>query len=93
MQREAKVWETLWWPAHRPLQVWELTHHVDGKPVYEFLNWARGIPQTNAGDQKLVTAWSKLGFVTLNDDEDERKPTALPPNKKYVSVSHTISVD
>ncbi|MGQ0592565.1 MAG: LodA/GoxA family CTQ-dependent oxidase [Gammaproteobacteria bacterium] len=24
MKREQRVWETLWWPAHRPLQTFEL---------------------------------------------------------------------
>jgi hypothetical protein len=25
--------------------------------------WSQGIPQTNAGDLKMVTAWKDLGFV------------------------------
>ena len=24
MKKEQMVWETLWWPAHRPMQTWEL---------------------------------------------------------------------
>lgn len=88
-QREAQIWETLWWPAHRPLQVWELVGFSGGQPNFQYLNWARGIPQTNAGDQKMVTEWSKLGFVILNpflDPVEARKPTTLPPNQKYVSL-------
>ena len=30
------------------------------------MEWARGIPQTNAGDLKMVTAWKNLGFVIAN---------------------------
>jgi hypothetical protein len=63
MVREQAVWETLWWPAHRPLQVFE----PYGKPVsYRFVDWSRGIPGTNAGDLKMVTEWWKLAFVRDN---------------------------
>lgn len=41
---------TYWWPAHRPVI-------VNNKP------WSLGIPQTHAGDLKMVTAWKELGFV------------------------------
>ena len=41
---------TYWWPAHRPVI-------VNNKP------WSQGIPQTNAGDLKMVTAWKDLGFI------------------------------
>lgn len=41
---------TYWWPAHRPVM-------VGNAP------WSQGIPQTNAGDLKMVTAWKDLGFV------------------------------
>jgi hypothetical protein len=30
------------------------------------LNWSRGIPQTSAGDLKMVTGWTQLSFVVLN---------------------------
>lgn len=41
---------TYWWPAHRPMI-------VNGSP------WSEGIPQTHAGDLKMVTAWKDLGFI------------------------------
>jgi hypothetical protein len=41
---------TYWWPAHRPVI-------VNNQP------WSLGIPQTNAGDLKMVTAWKDLGFI------------------------------
>ena len=67
MRREQKVWETMWWPAHRPLQVAELVDNGAGGLTTTFpLNWSRGIPQTNAGDLKMVTAWSALSFVVQN---------------------------
>ncbi len=48
---------TLWWPAHRPLQVFlENGQQAD---------WARGIPQGKEGDLKMVTAWKWLGFVKM----------------------------
>jgi hypothetical protein len=87
MEREQQVWETLWWPAHRPMQVWEKTG-VDGKgnPILQFLSWARGIPQTNAGDLKMVTEWSKLGFVVRNPYPNAGDLDQASPNSKYVSV-------
>ena len=65
MKAQQQMWETLWWPAHRPLQAWEATF-VNGQPVYRFLEWARGVPGTSAGDLKMVTEWWKLGFVVRN---------------------------
>ena len=47
---------TYWWPAHRPVM-------VQNAP------WSLGIPQTNAGDLKMVTAWKELGFV-MNVPQD-----------------------
>lgn len=90
MKREQQVWETLWWPAHRPLQAWELVEVEDGKPTLRWTDWARGIPQTLAGDLKMVTEWWRLGFVRQNPYlPEEVKPTELPPDQKYVSVERT----
>ena len=67
LAREEKTWETMWWPAHRPLQVAELTVNSDGSTsTTQPLNWSRGIPQTSAGDLKMVTGWTQLSFVVLN---------------------------
>ena len=59
--------DTLWWPAHRPLQSFEIGS-VDGhgQPNYVWTNWSSGVPQTPAGDLKMVTEWSKLGFIVRN---------------------------
>lgn len=87
MEREQQVWETLWWPAHRPMQAWEKTGVDDkGAPILQFLSWARGIPQTNAGDLKMVTEWSKLGFVIRNPYVQEASLDQASPDNKYVSV-------
>jgi len=90
MKREEQLWETLWWPAHRPLQTWEfIGFSPDGKPQFQYLNWARGVPQTNAGDLKMVTEWARLGFVIRNpylSVEDLDKPS---PDQKYISVERT----
>ena len=58
--------ETLWWPAHRPLQVQVLTVNPENpkQPTGStYMQWARGIPETNAGNLKMATAWKDLGFV------------------------------
>ena len=75
---------TLWWPTHRPMQVFRpLGDDVDpASPThtYEQVDWARGIPpsgnpgQSRAGDLKMVTAWKNLGFVVANDDSDDNAP-------------------
>ncbi len=65
---------TLWWPTHRPMQVYRLapgTVPKDGE--FSQGDWALGIPQTSAGDLKMVSAWSKLGFLVSN-------PHATPAN-------------
>jgi hypothetical protein len=82
MQREQQAWETLWWPAHRPLQTFE----PDGK----VLDWSRGIPQTHAGDLKMVTAWWRLAFVRRNPLA-KPTPTELPPPAPppYVAVERS----
>ncbi|WP_037471641.1 LodA/GoxA family CTQ-dependent oxidase, partial [Sinorhizobium fredii] len=78
MERERRVWETLWWPAHRPMQV----YYPVGKD-FQFRNWARGIPQTLAGDLKMVTEWSKLGFMIRNPNGGLDQPS---PGIKYICV-------
>ncbi len=91
MKREERVWETLWWPAHRPLQTWEFAGMNNNKPTYSWLDWSRGVPQTNAGDLKMVTEWWRLGFVIRNPylPAGDVLPTELPPDNKYISVERT----
>lgn len=55
---ERKVVETLWWPAHRPMQVYRKVGEG-----YKQEDWAKGIPSTNEGDFKMVSEWKKLGFL------------------------------
>ena len=93
MKRQQIVWETLWWPAHRPLQAWEVTM-VNGTANYRFLDWARGVPGTPAGDLKMVTEWSKLGFLVRNpyvpaSALDKAWNDVTSPPTKYVSVERT----
>jgi hypothetical protein len=86
---EQKLWETLWWPAHRPVQVFEVVGMQAGSPVYKMLDWSMGVPGTNAGDLKMVTEWSKLGFLVRNfylSKQDQEQPTANPPAYKYIST-------
>jgi hypothetical protein len=66
LRKGTKVWTTMWWPAHRPLQYTEVTSVAAGQPNYLWTNWTKGVPQTNAGDLKMVTEWAKLGFIIRN---------------------------
>jgi hypothetical protein len=66
MRNDTKVWTTIWWPAHRPLQYAEVTSVANGNPTYLWTNWSKGVPQTYAGDFKMVTEWAKLGFIIRN---------------------------
>src|ERR1035441_3674913 len=56
--------------AHRPLQIYEVTMFTDGQPSFAFLGWSRGVPQTCAGDLKMVAEWSRLGFAIRNRSEE-----------------------
>jgi len=88
MKKEQMIWETLWWPAHRPMQTFEIAKGTEAKPVYLYLSWARGIPQTNAGDLKMTTEWSRLGFVVRNPHATEEQLNQPSPSDppKYISV-------
>jgi hypothetical protein len=86
LKQEQKVWETLWWPAHRPLQSWEVVSMTDGAPNLQFLTWSRGVPQTHAGDLKMVTEWARLGFLVRNPYLTPSQIDAPSPDNKYISV-------
>jgi len=67
LRLDTKIWTTMWWPAHRPLQYAEVTAvDKDNNPTYLWTNWSKGVPQTDAGDLKMVTEWAKLGFIIRN---------------------------
>lgn len=89
MKREQRVWETLWWPAHRPMQ----TNEVMPDGSTKWLDWTPGVPQTLAGDLKMVTEWWRLPFVIRNPAYDftKSKPTSVPPPSPppYISVQRT----
>ncbi|HYP29942.1 MAG TPA: LodA/GoxA family CTQ-dependent oxidase [Blastocatellia bacterium] len=73
---------TYWWPSHRPMQVYvEVPGPPGSQPNYSVINWSQGIPQTNAGDLKMVSAWTELGFV--RDNADYTLSNGAP---QYVSV-------
>ena len=57
-----------------------------GKPAYQFLAWSRGVPQTLAGDLKMVTEWPRLGFVVRNPYLKPDEIDAPSPDIKYISV-------
>ncbi len=85
---EQQNWDTLWWPAHRPMQTYVLTGPTTVSSWTE--NWAKGIPQTNAGDLKMVTEWPTLGFVVRNPLQSADKlDVSDPPQEKYVSTERS----
>jgi hypothetical protein len=53
---------TFWWPSHRPMEVF----NPNGAQV----SWSQGVPNNNAGDLKMVSAWKELGFI-LNTGTDD----------------------
>lgn len=91
MKREQRVWETLWWPAHRPMQTYEQVVAADGTASISWLDWTPGVPQTNAGDLKMVTEWWRLSVVRSNPKGDV-KPSTLGVdgnNPPFISVERT----
>ncbi|HEX2205614.1 MAG TPA: LodA/GoxA family CTQ-dependent oxidase, partial [Longimicrobium sp.] len=88
-----RSWEALWWPAHRPMQVFVPTGEPGQKPSgYDWLVWARGVPQTKEGDFKMVTEWWRLGFVRKNPwaSQDMSGNTVPPPQTPpYISTEYT----
>jgi hypothetical protein len=88
MAREEKVWDTLWWPAHRPLQSNELTGFDNGQPTVTWTTWSRGIQQTNAGDLKMVSDWWKLGFIIKNpyQPDSDKVPSTGPEDARFYSI-------
>jgi L-Lysine epsilon oxidase N-terminal/L-lysine epsilon oxidase C-terminal domain len=93
LARAQKSWVTLWWPAHRPLQSFEVPS-LDPKASPVWTTWSRGIPQTPAGDLKMVTEWWKLGFIIRNPNlpDTTTKPAdqLAPPGAKYISVRPSV---
>lgn len=86
-QLEQQTWDTLWWTAHRPLQVFEVaSFNTDKSPNYQMFDWSRGVPQSNMGDLKMVTEWSRLGFVVRNPYLTKKDLDAPSPDYKYISV-------
>lgn len=89
LERERRVWETLWWPAHRPLQVFsEVGRSANGQPQYRQVDWAPGVPENLAGDLKMTTEWWRLGFIVRNL-EVPATPSEGPPVVKYISVERS----
>jgi hypothetical protein len=55
-----------------------------------WLDWTPGVPQTNAGDLKMVTEWWRLSVVKRNPAGDiQPNVTGLPDNPPYISVERT----
>ena len=90
LDRQQKVWETLWWPAHRPMQTYEQVVANDPSSI-AWLDWTPGIPQTLAGDLRMVTEWWRLSVVRSNPNGDIT-PSTLgvdSNNPPFISVERT----
>jgi len=87
LRKETKVWTTMWWPAHRPLQYAEVTSVANGTPNYVWTNWTKGVPQTHAGDLKMVTEWAKLGFIIRNPFLPPSIYDSAATGQQYIYVS------
>lgn len=89
--------QVLWWPSHRPMEVYQPVPVRDPKTQkitgYNYLQieWARGIQQTHAGDLKMVTEWSKLGFLISNPYVPGAN-MSLNGTPAYVQVAYTGNV-
>lgn len=87
LKRDEKMWDALWWPAHRPLQSSELTGFQNGQPVTAWTDWSRGIQQTYTGDLKMVEDWWKLGFIIRNPYMANIDTTpSTGPDGRYYSI-------
>lgn len=60
-----------WWPSHRPMGVLRNIAPLNDPPNYVLAEWSAGIPGSNAGDLKMVSAWKDLGFVLNTGTEDQ----------------------
>src|SRR4051812_42555408 len=88
LRRDEKTWTTLWWPAHRPLQSFEIASVSNGSPNYVWTTWSRGVPQTRVGDLRMVTGGARLVFIVRNPyQRGARSVDDLP--YKYISVERT----
>ena len=70
------------------MQSFEIASISNGSPNYVWTTWSRGVPQTPVGDLKMVTEWSKLGFIVRNPYEPAVQP-ADSYQAKYISVERT----
>lgn len=69
---------TYWWPAHRPMGVTKSDGHQ--------MAWSQGVPQSNIGDLKMVTAWKYLGFIKNNPAFTDPTSAALTGTPEYIQV-------
>jgi len=53
-----------------------------------WIDWTPGVPQTNAGDLKMVTEWWRLPFVIRNAAYDFKEPPPQNP-PPYLSIERT----
>ena len=77
MNRYQETTTALWWPVHRPMQVYRQNLDSNGNPIpgtMDQVNWSRGIPQTYEGDLKMVTAWKDMGFVIQAPSDEAVNP-------------------
>ena len=73
------------------MQTYEQVVAADGTPSITWLDWTPGVPQTSAGDLKMVTEWWRLSIVRSNPTGDIQ-PSTLgvdSNNPPFISVERT----
>lgn len=68
---------TMWWPSHRPLQVFL----QDGRQI----EWAAYVPQTYEGDLMMVSAWKEFGFLVRNPANSYPAYYEVERNPEWIS--------
>jgi hypothetical protein len=73
------------------MQTYELVLAPDGSSSISWLDWTPGVPQTLAGDLKMVTEWWRLSIVRSNPSGNIQ-PSTLgidTNNPPFISVERT----
>lgn len=87
LRKGRKIWTTMWWPAHRPLQYAEVRVTGGKDPSYVWTNWSGGVPQDSRGDLKMVTEWAQLGFIIRNPFLPASTYNSAATGDPYIYVS------
>ena len=73
------------------MQTFEQVVAPNGTATIKWLDWTPGIPQTNAGDLRMVTEWWRLSVVMSNPTGNfQPSPLGIDAdNPPFISVERT----